>query len=62
MFQVCNGCRKHTKDLKMTNRVEEHCTTMKSIMDDLIEMSESEEILKLKREITYSHQEEMNNE
>lgn len=51
MFETCNGCRKHTKDLKAQNKVEEHCTTMKSIMDDLFEMSESEEILTLKREI-----------
>lgn len=50
MFETCNGCRKHTKDLKAQGLVESHCTTMKSIMDDIISMSESEEILKLKEE------------
>jgi radical SAM protein with 4Fe4S-binding SPASM domain len=51
MFETCNGCRKHTKDLKAKNLVEDHCQTMKSIMDDIIEMSESQEILNLKTEI-----------
>ena len=47
MFQVCNGCRKHIKDLKETNMVEEHCHHMKGIIDELIDMSESPEIKNL---------------
>lgn len=54
MFQVCNGCRKHTKDLKQTNMVEEHCSQMKLIMDELIDMSTSPEILKIKTQISHS--------
>lgn len=51
MFQVCNACRKHTKDLKNAGMVEEHCSTMKSIMKDVQEMSHASDILELKREI-----------
>lgn len=41
MFEVCNGCAKHIKDLKNTNKVEIHCTKMKSIEKDLFEMVDS---------------------
>jgi radical SAM protein with 4Fe4S-binding SPASM domain len=44
MFQTCNACRKHIKDLKSSNKVEEHCTSMKSIMSDLEDMAKSEEM------------------
>lgn len=54
MFQTCNGCRKHTKDLLDKGIVEEHCSIMKSITDDLINMSESSEI-KVLKEVTSNH-------
>ena len=37
LFQICNGCRKTVKDLKEHNLVEEHCLSMKSIAEDIIE-------------------------
>lgn len=51
MFQVCNGCRKHVKDLKDSNMVAEHCSHMTMIMDELTVMAESPDILKLKSEM-----------
>jgi radical SAM protein with 4Fe4S-binding SPASM domain len=51
MFETCNSCRKHVKDLKDTNKVEEHCTTMKDIMVDLETMSNSEDLHELRRDI-----------
>lgn len=46
MFQVCNGCRKHVKDLKRSNKVEEHCSKMKSIAKDIedINFNKSEQV------------------
>lgn len=35
MFQICNGCKKHIKDLKKSDIVEEHCTQMKLIADSI---------------------------
>jgi radical SAM protein with 4Fe4S-binding SPASM domain len=51
MFQICNSCRKHVKDLKKANKVEEQCSTMKSIMHNLEEMSSSEEMQKIKNSL-----------
>lgn len=51
MFQVCNGCRKHIKDLKNSNMVEEHCSLMKSLISDLNAMANSKEINNLRSEI-----------
>ncbi len=53
MFQVCNGCRKHIKDLKDSNMVEEHCTNMKSIIGELKEMSNDEDLLIMQKEIDH---------
>ena len=39
MFQVCNGCRKHVKDLHRSGLVEEHCAKMKSIANDIIDIN-----------------------
>jgi radical SAM protein with 4Fe4S-binding SPASM domain len=44
MFDLCNGCRKHIKDLKETNKVEENCIAMKAIEKDLLEMSNSTDL------------------
>lgn len=38
MFQICNGCKKHIKDLKRSGMVETHCAKMKSIADDILEI------------------------
>jgi radical SAM protein with 4Fe4S-binding SPASM domain len=43
MFQICNGCKKHIKDLKRSNKVETHCKKMKTIADDIIKYTESYE-------------------
>lgn len=48
MFQVCNACRKHIKDLKQADMVEEHCTTMKGIMNRLEDMSTDDNMTKLR--------------
>jgi radical SAM protein with 4Fe4S-binding SPASM domain len=37
MFQICNGCKKTTKDLKDNNLVEYHCIKMKQLAPDIIE-------------------------
>jgi len=39
MFKICNGCRKTVKDLKDHNMVEEHCTLMKSIASEVLEIN-----------------------
>jgi radical SAM protein with 4Fe4S-binding SPASM domain len=52
MFQVCNACRKHVKDLKSSDMVEEHCTMMKNISSDLQEMTKSSDILQLKESLS----------
>jgi len=39
MFQICNGCYKHVKDLKQSNMVEKHCTKMKSIASDILKVN-----------------------
>ena len=46
MFQVCNGCRKHVKDIKRAGMVESHCIKMKSIAKDIedINFNKSEQI------------------
>lgn len=49
MFEICNGCVKHIKDLKAMGAVERHCTKMKSIEKDFIEMAESSAIKELIR-------------
>lgn len=41
MFQVCNGCRKHIKDLRRSDMVETHCSKMKSIAQAIIEINYS---------------------
>lgn len=51
MFLTCNSCQKHIKDLKVADKVEEHCTTMKSIMDDLDAMSRRKDIVDLRLEL-----------
>lgn len=49
MFEICNGCVKHIKDLKRTNRVEENCIRMKSLEKDFLEMASSEAVQKMFR-------------
>jgi len=39
MFKICNGCRKTIKDLKDHNLVEEHCTIMKTLASDILEIN-----------------------
>ncbi len=46
MFQICNGCKKHIKDLKRSDMVETHCTKMKSIADDIIKFTETYDVQK----------------
>ena len=36
MFEICNGCRKTVKDLKVHGMVEEHCLAMKELAPDII--------------------------
>lgn len=45
MFEICNGCVKHIKDLKQSNKVEENCIKMKSIEKDFFEMADSEAVV-----------------
>lgn len=40
MFQICNGCKKHIKDLKRSDTVEVHCKKMKTIANDIIKYTE----------------------
>ena len=39
MFNICNGCRKTIKDMKMEGIVEDHCSLMKTIADDIIHVN-----------------------
>jgi radical SAM protein with 4Fe4S-binding SPASM domain len=39
MFKICNGCKKHIRDLKKSNMVEKHCSKMKSIAKDIEEIN-----------------------
>ncbi len=39
MFQICNGCSKHVKDLKRSGQVESHCVKMKSIANDITQLT-----------------------
>lgn len=43
MFQICNGCRKHIRDLKKHDMVEVHCTKMKSIAKDILDINEEKD-------------------
>jgi radical SAM protein with 4Fe4S-binding SPASM domain len=51
MFNICNGCRKHVKDLKNSNLVEEHCTIMKGIMPAVKDLGTSNELKELRLEV-----------
>jgi hypothetical protein len=44
MFQMCNACWKHVKDLKESGLVEEQCQSMKEISSDLMAMAKAEDI------------------
>lgn len=37
MFEICNGCRKTVKDLKVHGMVEEHCYSMKTLAINILE-------------------------
>jgi radical SAM protein with 4Fe4S-binding SPASM domain len=52
LFEICNGCVKHIKDLKETNKVESHCKKMKSLEKDFIEMATSPDIKELLKRTT----------
>ena len=39
MFELCNGCRKTVKDMKVNNIVEEHCKLMKTMQSKLLELA-----------------------
>lgn len=42
MFQICNGCRKHVKDMKTSGMAEEHCSNMKAIASDILRINYEE--------------------
>jgi radical SAM protein with 4Fe4S-binding SPASM domain len=39
MFEICNGCKKTIRDLKMHNMVESHCSLMKQLANDIIRIN-----------------------
>lgn len=39
MFDICNGCYKHIKDLKKSGKVESHCVKMKSIASEIFSIN-----------------------
>lgn len=49
MFEICNGCVKHIKDLKRTNKVEENCKIMKSLETEFLDMASSAAVSKMFR-------------
>lgn len=49
MFELCNGCVKHIKDLKKADKVESHCKTMKDLEKDLFEMAKDKAVHKMFR-------------
>lgn len=40
MFRICNGCYKTVKDLKRHEMVEDHCSLMKTLAPEIIELNE----------------------
>ncbi len=40
MFKICNGCKKTVYDMKKSNIIEGHCSLMKSISKDILEISD----------------------
>lgn len=45
MFSICNGCKKSIHDLKTSGRVEKHCSNMKKIAVDIIELNGLTDVL-----------------
>jgi radical SAM protein with 4Fe4S-binding SPASM domain len=46
MFDICNGCRKTTHDLKTLGLVETHCKKMKTLASKIIEINGMSDVLK----------------
>jgi radical SAM protein with 4Fe4S-binding SPASM domain len=42
MFQICNGCKKTIKDLKIYGLVEKHCKKMKTLAPSIIKANQME--------------------
>lgn len=53
MFEICNGCRKHIKDLKRKNMVEEHCSNMKAIADDILSITHGDKKVEIMNDSYY---------
>ncbi len=53
MFQICNGCRKHVKDIKTREMVEEHCQNMKAIADDIIAINQDGPSIEIRNDKYY---------
>jgi hypothetical protein len=47
MFQICNGCKKTIKDLKVHGLVEKHCAKMKTLAPLIIESNNMTDMLEI---------------
>lgn len=45
MFQICNGCKKTTHDLKQLGLVEQHCKKMKTMAAEIIAINGMQDVL-----------------
>lgn len=53
MFQICNGCRKHVKDVKSSGQVEDHCLNMKAIAHEIMTITYDEPSIKIMNDSYY---------
>ena len=49
MFEICNGCKKTIKDMKLHNMVEEHCSHMKQLAPRIIKINDEVDYVDAKR-------------
>ncbi len=53
MFEICNGCRKHVKDIKKKGMVEEHCVNMKLIANDVLRITHEDPPIEIRNDTYY---------
>lgn len=51
MFQICNGCKKTIKDMKAHNMVESHCSLMKKLAPQILEINFANQPDELQRQL-----------
>jgi radical SAM protein with 4Fe4S-binding SPASM domain len=44
LFEICNGCRKTIKDMKVHNMVDDHCALMKTLEEDILRINQESSV------------------